>query len=92
MVQENIDILHRVVTEAKDRKATGNIGKDVWREDLEPRSAVCARTVPILEQETKRLREVLAAVRHCVHYCVSFLMILCIRPRWKKRTWISKLG
>lgn len=62
MVQENIDILHRVVIEAKDRKAKGNIGKDVWQEDLEPRAAVCGRTVPILEQEAKRLRESLAAM------------------------------
>lgn len=69
VVQENIDILHRVVTEAKDRKAKGDIGKDVWREDLEPRAAVSARTVPILEQETKRLCDTLAAVRDYVHDC-----------------------
>ncbi|KAF9461527.1 hypothetical protein BDZ94DRAFT_1196078 [Collybia nuda] len=61
-IQENIDILHRVVNEAKDRKARGEIGKDTWKEDLEPRVAVCARTVPLLESEVKRLRETLAKI------------------------------
>ncbi|KAF5383781.1 hypothetical protein D9615_003713 [Tricholomella constricta] len=61
-VQDNIDILHRVVNEAKERKAKGGIGKDVWKEDLEPRVAVCARTVPIFESEVKRVRETLAAM------------------------------
>ncbi|KAG6898324.1 hypothetical protein C0992_011916 [Termitomyces sp. T32_za158] len=58
-VQENIDILHRVINEAKDRNAKGESSKDVWREDLEPRAAVSARTIPILESEVKRLREAL---------------------------------
>jgi hypothetical protein len=57
-----------MVTEAKDRKIKGDIGKDVWREDLEPRAAICARTIPILEQQAKKLRESLAAVRNQAHY------------------------
>ncbi|KAG5654199.1 hypothetical protein H0H81_006232 [Sphagnurus paluster] len=61
-VQQNVDILHRVVNEAKERKARGDMGKDVWREDLQPRVAVAARTVPILESEVKRLRELLTAI------------------------------
>lgn len=61
-VRENIDILHKVVTEAKVRKEKGEVTKGVWREDLQPRNAVCARTVPILEAETARLRETLAKV------------------------------
>ncbi|KAG5643799.1 hypothetical protein DXG03_009622 [Asterophora parasitica] len=61
-VQDNIDILHRVVNEAKERKVKGEEGKDVWKEDLEPRVAVCARTVPILESEVKRLRDSLTAM------------------------------
>ncbi|GLB43395.1 putative nnf1 [Lyophyllum shimeji] len=61
-VQENIDILHTVVNEAKERKARGEVGQDVWTENLEPRVAVCARTVPILESEVKRLRKALAAM------------------------------
>ncbi|KAF9005971.1 hypothetical protein BDQ17DRAFT_1352491 [Cyathus striatus] len=61
-VQENIDILHRIVNEAKDRKARGEQGKDIWKEDLEPRVAVCARTVPVLEAEVQRLRGSLAEV------------------------------
>jgi hypothetical protein len=79
-VQENVDILHRVVIEAKERKAKGDIGKDVWREDLEPRAAVCARTVPILEQEAKRLQEVLAAVCSYGNIRVPYL-ITCTHPR-----------
>ncbi|KAG6850567.1 hypothetical protein H0H93_011766 [Arthromyces matolae] len=62
-VQENIDILHKVVNEAKERKANGELGKDVWREDLEPRAAVSARTIPILESEVQRLREALAEIQ-----------------------------
>ncbi|KAG6907133.1 hypothetical protein DXG01_010352 [Tephrocybe rancida] len=62
-VQENIDILHRVVNEAKERKIKGEVGKDVWREDLEPRAAVSARTVPIMESEAKRLRAALAEIQ-----------------------------
>lgn len=62
-VQENIDVLHKLVTDAKERKTQGELGKDVWKEDLEPRVAVCARTIPILDAEVKRLREQLAKVR-----------------------------
>ncbi|RDB15761.1 hypothetical protein Hypma_003692 [Hypsizygus marmoreus] len=61
-VQENIDTLHRVINEAKERKARGEVLTDVWKEDLEPRVAVCARTVPILESEVKKLRETLAVM------------------------------
>jgi len=55
-VKHNIDILHAVVTEARARKQRGEIGNDVWREDLQPRVAVRARTVPLLEKEAARLR------------------------------------
>ncbi|KAF8636426.1 hypothetical protein AX17_003608 [Amanita inopinata Kibby_2008] len=61
-VQENIDTLHRIVLEAKDRKATGEVRKDAWKEDLEPRAAVCARTIPILTAEAQRLRESLTTL------------------------------
>lgn len=81
-IQENIDILHRVVNEAKDRKATGQIGNDVWKEDLEPRVAVCARTVPILESEVKRLQETLAEVSPGLHSRPKSLMF---SVRWKRR-------
>ncbi|KAI0630834.1 hypothetical protein C8Q77DRAFT_1135434 [Trametes polyzona] len=55
-VRENLDNLHAVVTAARARKQAGYDGKDVWREDLQPRAAVRARTVPILEKERDRLR------------------------------------
>ncbi|KAJ7836952.1 hypothetical protein B0H13DRAFT_186599 [Mycena leptocephala] len=59
-LQNNIDILDKMVSEAKARKASGNIGPNVWTENLQPRSAVCGRTIPILEAQAKRLRESLA--------------------------------
>ncbi|KAI8985585.1 hypothetical protein BD414DRAFT_441247 [Trametes punicea] len=54
-VKENLDNLHAVVTAARARKQTGYDGKDVWREDLQPRAAVRARTIPLLEKERDRL-------------------------------------
>ncbi|KAG2011697.1 hypothetical protein CC2G_011785 [Coprinopsis cinerea AmutBmut pab1-1] len=59
-VQENIDILHKIVTDAKERKAKGETRKDAWREDLDPHVAVCAKTGPILEKEIQRLKQQLA--------------------------------
>ncbi|TFK18974.1 hypothetical protein FA15DRAFT_674851 [Coprinopsis marcescibilis] len=59
-VHENIDILHKIVTDAKDRKARGETRKDAWREDLNPRIAVGAKTTPILEKEILRLKQQLA--------------------------------
>jgi len=61
-VQENIDNLHRIVLEAKDRIASGETRKDSWKEDLDPRVAVSARTIPRLEAEAQQLRERLAAL------------------------------
>jgi len=55
-VRENLDNLHTVVTEARARKQNGYDGKDIWREDLHPGTAVRARTVPLLEKERERLR------------------------------------
>lgn len=56
--------MHRIVLEAKDRIASGETRKDSWKEDLDPRVAVSARTIPRLEAEAQQLRERLAAVRH----------------------------
>ncbi|KAF8631904.1 hypothetical protein AX15_002162 [Amanita polypyramis BW_CC] len=61
-VQENIDNLHRIVLEAKDRKASGEVRNDAWKEGLDPRVAICARTIPHLEAEARRLRERLATL------------------------------
>ncbi|EIW58256.1 uncharacterized protein TRAVEDRAFT_58600 [Trametes versicolor FP-101664 SS1] len=55
-VKENLDNLHAVVNAARARRQTGYDGRDVWREDLQPRGAVRARTVPLLEMERDRLR------------------------------------
>ena len=52
-----------VVTDARARKQRGEMeAKDVWREDLEPRAAVRARTVPILESDVERLKATLQSV------------------------------
>ncbi|KAG7093494.1 hypothetical protein E1B28_007170, partial [Marasmius oreades] len=63
-VQENVDTLHRIVNEAKERANSGNNTRnDVWREHLQPRAATTARTAPLLEAEATRLREVLATMQ-----------------------------
>lgn len=65
-MQHNIDILHKVVTDGRARKQAIASGrpvedrKDLWREGLQPRNVVRARTVPVLEKEGERLRRELA--------------------------------
>ncbi|EGN95273.1 hypothetical protein SERLA73DRAFT_187590 [Serpula lacrymans var. lacrymans S7.3] len=62
-VRESINILHAVVTEARARKQRGELsGKDVWKEDLQPRAAGRAHVVPILEGEVDRLKATLKAL------------------------------
>ncbi len=74
-MKENLDKLHAVVTEARTRKQTGYDGKDVWKEDLQPRAAVRARTVPLLEKERDRLKAQLEEVRDAVYiFIISLLM------------------
>ena len=52
-----------MVTDARTRKQSGQIGGvDVWREDLEPRAAVRARTIPLLQAEVERLKATLSTV------------------------------
>ncbi|KAG6332660.1 hypothetical protein ID866_6428 [Astraeus odoratus] len=59
-VRENINTLHSVVTDARARKQRGDIHrKDLWKENLDPRAAVRARSVPLLQAETDRLRATL---------------------------------
>ncbi|KAL5492211.1 hypothetical protein ACEPAI_3658 [Sanghuangporus weigelae] len=59
--RENIDKLHAVVTEARERQQRGELpGPDTWRPNLEPRNAVRARTIPILREEKAKLEERLA--------------------------------
>ena len=51
-----MDKLHAVVTEAKARKQADDVdGADIWKEDLAPRAAVRAKTIPLLQQERDRL-------------------------------------
>ncbi|KAF8202248.1 hypothetical protein BJ912DRAFT_1138498 [Pholiota molesta] len=59
-IQESIDTLHKVVNDAKDRKARGDAGKDTWKDNLDPKVAVCARTVPVLNSEAARLRTLIS--------------------------------
>jgi len=66
-VQENIDILHKIVTDAKDRKLMGDARKDIWQDHLDPKVAVCARTIPVLNSEAARLRDLIAKVEEENH-------------------------
>lgn len=46
---------------------------DEWREDLEPRVAIAARTIPKLEEENARLREILSQMRvSTIFLCYHF--------------------
>lgn len=55
-----------MVTDGRARKQALTAGrpvedrKDLWREGLQPRNVVRARTVPVLEKEGERLRRELA--------------------------------
>lgn len=75
-VQKNLDTLHQVVTEARERRQRGESSgagagaEDLWRADLQPRTAVRARTVPALERERDALRARLADVRPFVFPCL----------------------
>ncbi|KAJ6561085.1 hypothetical protein DFH09DRAFT_502733 [Mycena vulgaris] len=59
-LQNNIDNLDKIVSEAKTRRASGDVVPNVWRENLHPRSAICGRTIPILEAQAKQLRDSVA--------------------------------
>jgi hypothetical protein len=61
-VQENVDILHKIVTDAKERRNKGETRQDAWRENLDTRVATVAKTAPVLEKEVQRLKELLAQV------------------------------
>jgi len=59
--REGVNILHAVVTEARVRKKQGETDRlDIWRESLDPRSAVRARGVRVMEAEVERLKATLS--------------------------------
>jgi hypothetical protein len=61
--QARIDEFDAVIVDARlRRRASAPVPPDAWREDLTPRQAVRARTVPLLEQERDRLKGYLAQV------------------------------
>ena len=80
-VQKQIDVLHGVVTEARARRQRGETpGADRWREDLQPREAVRARTIPTLVRERDMLRARLAQVRCSLKKLLQiFLNILVVQ-------------
>ncbi|KAF8508918.1 hypothetical protein JB92DRAFT_2731485 [Gautieria morchelliformis] len=50
------DVLHEIVLEGRARKQMDQYpSKDVWISNLEPRAAVHARTVPVLQSERDRM-------------------------------------
>ncbi|KAF8909347.1 hypothetical protein CPB84DRAFT_1673771 [Gymnopilus junonius] len=59
-IRESIDTLHKVVNDAKERKLRGDAGKDTWQDNLDPKVAVSARTVPVLNSEAARLRTLIS--------------------------------
>lgn len=63
-LKQCIDDLHAAVVDAKLRKQRGEVRSDIWREDLHPRAATRARTVPLLENERERLLAELQEVFH----------------------------
>ena len=90
-VKENLDNLHAVVTAARARKQANYDSKDVWREDLQPRAAVRARTIPLLEHERDRLRAELAQVFPQKFTCVFHIshQLVILAHRRELRTGIS---
>ena len=62
-LKQCVDDLHAAVVDAKLRKQKGVVRPDIWREDLHPRAATRARTVPLLEKERERLLAELQEVR-----------------------------
>ncbi|TFK71356.1 hypothetical protein BDN72DRAFT_837737 [Pluteus cervinus] len=63
--KENIDALHKIVTEAQERKAAGQEAtrKDVWNEDIQPSVAVAARTLPMFQKEADRATQTLESLK-----------------------------
>jgi len=58
------------VTEATARK---DVTRDIWREDLQPEEAICARTIPVLEAEAAQLEETLAQVIEFAYFWTVLL-------------------
>lgn len=71
-LRQSIDDLHAAVVDAKLRKQRGEVRPDTWRENLNPRAATRARTVPLLEKERERLltelQEVFSLIRFIRYY------------------------
>ena len=80
-LKQCIDDLHAAVVEAKLRKQKGEVRPDIWKEDLHPRAATRARTVPLLEKERERLLAELQEVPFSSFYLPS--LNFCLRLRMK---------
>jgi hypothetical protein len=58
-----IDALDEAIVEAKKRQVEGeNNHKDEWKPDIDPRTAVRARVMPVLEKEQAELQKELSEV------------------------------
>ena len=79
-------MLHGVVTDARTQRRKGETpGANRWREDLQPREAVRARTTITLERERDLLRARLAQVGVTLsHVFAELKHLLC---RWREKTW-----
>ncbi len=54
---EGIDVLHECVLRAREEKKAGSVPPDAWKPNLDPRIAVRARTIPMLDRELERLQQ-----------------------------------
>ncbi|KAG9103779.1 hypothetical protein FRC06_008097 [Ceratobasidium sp. 370] len=89
-----IDALDAAVAEAKKRLADGTSGnqKDEWRPELDPRSAVRARVLPVLDQENARLqRELEEASRLAAPICLILLWLICTQLEEQNRKYVTAI-
>lgn len=65
-----IDALDKAIVEAKKRRENEEAGgyKDEWKPDIDPRTAVRARVLPVLEREQAELQKELDEVTQSFIY------------------------
>lgn len=80
-MKQNIDDLHSVVSEARLRKKTGEVRQDVWKEDLHPREATRARTIPVLAQSRDQLIAELQQVCAKLPFVQQLMLASTVRRR-----------
>lgn len=87
----SIDALDEAVVEAKKNQASGKTGhqKDEWKPEIDPRSAVRARVLPVLEQEQLRLQKELDDV--CGFPLCPLYQLTPLKLEKQNREYIAKI-